>query len=234
MSIEVRKGRGGGPRQAGFAILPELRKPWVARFAVKDGRTIPVVRTRLSLSDRLGWIRMRWDIGRMDYRVLPGLYAAGDPGRDSDVFVSANYKMSFDALRSGLAALYALPADASWPSRALPMFLALAGVWPVGTLAFPALLPWLPTRSFAVKGAFLGLLWGLGAGILGGLPALGLVAAVLVAMPLTAFLAMNFTGSSAFTCQPGARLEVEKGFWPMVAFLATGLASGIASRLFGI
>ena len=72
------------------------------------------------------------------------------------------------------------------------------------------------------------------AGILGGLPALCLAAVVLIAMPATAFLAMNFTGSSTFTCQPGALLEVEKGFWPMVGSLAAGLASGAASRLFGI
>jgi len=361
MNLDLKSASGSGPRQAGFAVLPELRKPWVARFTVKGGRTIPVVRSRLSPADRLGSLRMRWDIGRMDYRVLPGLYAVGDPGRGSDVFVSANYKMSFDALRSSLdgldawilvldtkginvwcaagkgsfgteelvsriaitklalmvdhrrlvlpqlgasgvagfevarrsgfhvewgpvraadieawlaagrkkddamrevrfglrdrlavapvelvhgwpilpaalalAAVHALPAGSGWLSRALPMFLALAGTWPVGALAFPVLLPWLPTRSFAAKGAVLGLLWSLGAGILGGLPVLGLAAAVLVAMPATAFLAMNFTGSSTFTCQPGALLEVEKGFWPMVVSLATGIASGAASRLFGI
>jgi len=361
MRLDLGSVSGGGPRQAGFVALPELMQPWIERFAVMNGRTIPVVRSRLSPADRLGSSRMRLGIGRADYSVLPGLYAVGDPGRDGDVFVSANYKMSFDALRSSLdgldawilvletkgvnvwcaagkgsfgtgelvsriarvklaamvgprrlvlpqlgasgvagfevarrsgfhvewgpvraadikawlaagrkkdaamrevrfglrdrlavapvelvhgwpilpaalalAALYALPAGSSWLSRALPIFLALAGVLPVGTLAFPALLPWLPTRSFAVKGAFLGLFWGLGAGILGGLPALGLAAVVLIAMPATAFLAMNFTGSSTFTCQPGALLEVEKGFWPMIASVAAGLASGVASRLFGI
>jgi acetyl-CoA decarbonylase/synthase complex subunit gamma len=41
----------------------------------------------------------------MGYRVPPGLYAAGDPGRDAPVLVTANYKLSFDALRSGLCGL---------------------------------------------------------------------------------------------------------------------------------
>ncbi len=38
----------------------------------------------------------------MDYAIDPGLYALGDPDRESPVLVSANYKMSFDDLRSAL------------------------------------------------------------------------------------------------------------------------------------
>jgi acetyl-CoA decarbonylase/synthase complex subunit gamma len=38
----------------------------------------------------------------MDYSIDPGLYALGNPDRESPVLVSANYKMSFDALRSVL------------------------------------------------------------------------------------------------------------------------------------
>ncbi|CAG1017433.1 partial Corrinoid/iron-sulfur protein large subunit, partial [Burkholderiaceae bacterium] len=34
--------------------------------------------------------------------VKPGLYALGSPGKDSDVFVSANYGLSFDKLRAGI------------------------------------------------------------------------------------------------------------------------------------
>jgi acetyl-CoA decarbonylase/synthase complex subunit gamma len=39
----------------------------------------------------------------MDYRVPPGLYAVGDPRPESPVLVSANYKLSFDRLRSHLS-----------------------------------------------------------------------------------------------------------------------------------
>lgn len=38
----------------------------------------------------------------MQYSVQPGLYAAGNPTGDSPVLVSANYKMSFDRLRSAI------------------------------------------------------------------------------------------------------------------------------------
>jgi hypothetical protein len=41
----------------------------------------------------------------MNYRVAPGLYALGNPGPGSDVFASANYKLSFDILRRELAGM---------------------------------------------------------------------------------------------------------------------------------
>ena len=63
---------------------------------------IPDVATKLSWSDYLGAIKVRWGIGRDNYRVTPCLYKAGIPDAQSDVFVSANYKLSFDALRKNL------------------------------------------------------------------------------------------------------------------------------------
>jgi hypothetical protein len=38
----------------------------------------------------------------MQHRVQPGLYALGSPGKTSSVFVTANYTLSFDALRGAL------------------------------------------------------------------------------------------------------------------------------------
>ncbi len=63
---------------------------------------IPSVDTRLTLVDRLGRWRVRWSIGRGSYRVEPGLYRIGRPQPKSPVLVTANYKLTFDALRSEL------------------------------------------------------------------------------------------------------------------------------------
>lgn len=63
---------------------------------------IPKVSAKLVMSDRWGSWKVRWGMGRMSYVVLPGLYALGNPDSDSPVFTSANYKMSFDRLRSAL------------------------------------------------------------------------------------------------------------------------------------
>ncbi|MBI3756192.1 MAG: acetyl-CoA synthase subunit gamma [Deltaproteobacteria bacterium] len=57
--------------------------------------------------DYLGQIRCRVSSFRNSYTVKPGLYAAGNPDKNSDVFVSANYKMSFDILRRALKGMNA-------------------------------------------------------------------------------------------------------------------------------
>lgn len=64
---------------------------------------IPGVSINLDFKDFLGAVMVRWGISRGNYRVTPGLYAVGNPGRESEVFVTANYKLSFDHLRKNLA-----------------------------------------------------------------------------------------------------------------------------------
>ena len=63
---------------------------------------IPRVSSILNFGDRLGSAKARWGIGRMRCMVEPGLYALGQPRANSVVLVTANYKMSFDRLRSQL------------------------------------------------------------------------------------------------------------------------------------
>jgi hypothetical protein len=53
-------------------------------------------------SDRWDHFLARWSYKRNEHRVKPGLYALGNPTPDSPVFVTANYTLSFDALRSEL------------------------------------------------------------------------------------------------------------------------------------
>lgn len=68
---------------------------------------IPVVSTQLNFSDYLGAIKVRWGIGRNHYTVVPGLYKVGEPRCESDVLVTANYKLSFDTLRKNLESINA-------------------------------------------------------------------------------------------------------------------------------
>jgi hypothetical protein len=332
--------------------------PFVAGYVSAGGRKIPRVSTQLSRGDRIGAWKVRWDIGRMGYAVLPGLYAVGSPAADSPVLVTANYKLTFDVLRSRLggidswilvldtkginvwcaagkgtfgtdeliaraaavklgevvshrtlilpqlgatgvsapvvrsvsgwrvqygpvdardipaylsggskkdaamrtvqfrlpdrmviapaevahswpillcvlavSGLLAIPFDAGYLGRALALFLPLVGATLVGTVAFPALLPFLPFRAFALKGAMLGALWGAAASFAVHASAAGAAALILLSTPIVSFLSMNFTGSSTFTCQPGAALEVRRGFIPMISSLVLGLGAGIAARV---
>ncbi|MEI7983213.1 MAG: mercury methylation corrinoid protein HgcA, partial [Bacteroidota bacterium] len=63
---------------------------------------IPRVASKWSPYDRWSAIKVRWSIGRMQYRITPGIYAVGNPDRNSLVFVTGNYKLSFDHLRRAL------------------------------------------------------------------------------------------------------------------------------------
>ena len=304
---------------------------------------IQVVTGEITLANRWDHFLARWGIDRGGHRVEPGLYALGNPTPDSPVFVTANYTLSFDALRSALAGVdgYILVLDTKgvnvWcaagkgtfgtdelvhrieavalhdvvshrvlilpqlgapgivahevkkqsrfkveygPVRAvdLPAYLetrqtrpqmrqvdfpladrvvlipvelvhvlrptllaalavffvagleaSLAAVAAVlaGTVLFPILLPWLPTRDFSAKGFILGgvvalpfawlaftgnpdTAWWLRAG--------GALALLLPLPPVTAFLALNFTGSTTFTSRSGVRREMST-YIPIMAWL---------------
>ncbi|MBU1184440.1 MAG: acetyl-CoA synthase subunit gamma [Proteobacteria bacterium] len=81
---------------------PRLDQDFVIGSVSTPAGSVPRVSSQLEWRDHWGTVKARWGVGRMDYAVDPGLYALGNPDRESPVLVSANYKMSFDELRSAL------------------------------------------------------------------------------------------------------------------------------------
>jgi CO dehydrogenase/acetyl-CoA synthase gamma subunit (corrinoid Fe-S protein) len=61
--------------------------------------------SNLKLTDRWIHFMIRIGINRSAFKVKPGLYKLGQPTANSAVFVSANYALSFDALRSSLTGI---------------------------------------------------------------------------------------------------------------------------------
>lgn len=298
----------------------------------------------------------RWGLNRMGHRVEPGLFALGQPTRDSPVLVTANYGLSFDALRSALDGrdAYILVLDTQginvWcaagkgtfgtdelvrriettglrdlvdqrvlilpqlgapgvaahevkkrttfkveygPVRAadlpeyltrheatpemrrvrfslrdrlavipveitagLPLLLIASAISFVvggipsallalcailaGVVAFPILLPWLPTRDFSSKGFVLGVLvalpfvwwslqgnssgeWWVRAGMA--------LRPLLTWPPVTAFLALSFTGSTTFTSRTGVRREIFAYVPAMAWMFGGGIALSIGLAL---
>lgn len=301
----------------------------------------------ITFSDRLGAWKARWGIGRMNYKVAPGLYRLGRPDRQSPVFVSANYKMSFDILRSSLSGRdgWILVLDTKginvWcaagkgtfgtmelmgrivaekledvvshrtvicpqlgapgirqhvvkgmtgfnvvygPVRAVdlpafldaglkaspemrrvrfgfldrlvlsPMELVTFGKYfiPTAILAFlfdgplgmlillsflcgavlvPALLPFVPLRSFSGKGAVIGLLAPLALRPLLPCAAAPLLSAALMSAASASFVGMNFTGASTYTGMTGVRKEMRVAVPLQLACAALGLGLWIYWRL---
>ena len=83
--------------------LDERAYPWIERLLATPSGSVPVIRTKLLASDRVATWRVRWNLGRMDYAVPPGLYAVGAPDDRSPVLVTANFKLTFDRVRTCLA-----------------------------------------------------------------------------------------------------------------------------------
>ena len=101
-----------------------------------------------------------------------------------------------------------------------------------GVVLFPILLPWLPTREFSTKGFLLGGVVAApfaaaAAGQSAGLPVLWRLAVALTyLLPLpavTAFLALNFTGSTPVASRSGVRREINTYVPVMAAMLVLGL-----------
>jgi hypothetical protein len=86
----------------GYAKLAGRVPRYIEGYVEIAGRFVPRVASTLSARDRLADLGVRWDIHRHNYLVAPGLYALGNPSPDSPLLVSANYKLSFDKLRSEL------------------------------------------------------------------------------------------------------------------------------------
>ena len=315
-----------------------------------------VTTNTLTWRDHWDHFLARWGVDRSGHRVAPGLYALGQPGPAAPVFVTANYTLSFDALRSSLAGIdgYILVLDTKginvWcaagkgtfgtdelvdriastglsevvahrklilpqlgapgiaahevrrrsgfaveygPVRAedlpryletrqatpemrrvrfglrdravlipvelvhvlLPMALVAVLLWflatPLaslgavaallaGAVLFPLLLPWIPTHQFSSKGFVLGGTVAAAFAVAAFLQEadlalwqrLGWALAYLLAMPpVTAYLALNFTGATTFTSKSGVRREMDTYIRPMAWTFGLGLALTLASTL---
>ncbi len=350
---------GAGGERPGYRLWP-----FVEGWLDTPVGPVPRVGSRLSRRDVAGRWQMRWGVGRDRYRLAPGLYALGSPTADSPVLVTANYKLTFDALRRdagpldawvlvletyginvwcaagkgtfgtaelvrrvaatgldrvvahrrlvlpqlgavGVAAREVTKATGfavTWgPVRAadLPRFLALgmkatpemrrvtfgvterliltpvelvaftrpaarwallgvlalAGLGPgffsfsaawsrgldacaallvavlAGAVATPVLLPWLPGRAFAAKGAVAGggAALGLAAAGWAGVGGGELLALGLGVPALSSYAAMNFTGSTPFTSPSGVEREMRRALPWQIGAGAGALLAWLAS-----
>ncbi len=133
------------------------------------------------------------------------------------------------ALKGSLWILPPLALAAGWrggtftPTAALPAIIAYLGAVVAGTIVTPLALPWLPTRSFAVKGALVGVLWAWFFLAVTGWRGLAAAATLLLAGTVSSFLALNFTGSTPFTSLSGVKKELRLSMPAMALSVAAGL-----------
>ena len=110
---------------------------------------------------------------------------------------------------------------------------AYLGAALTGIVLGPLLLPWLPGRSFSVKGAVAGLVWsaawyGLGGGSAWSAPTT--LAAFLALPAVSAFYTLNFTGCTTFTSRSGVKKEMRVAIPAMGCALAVSVLLVLAGR----
>jgi hypothetical protein len=110
-----------------------------------------------------------------------------------------------------------------------------------GIILFPILLPWIPTYDFSTKGFILGgavtipfallAVFSYNPDAAGWRHISGALAKMLAWPAVTAFLALNFTGSTTFTSRSGVRREIFKYIPIMAGMFGTGVVLTVVIRL---
>jgi len=90
------------PRSSHLEKPGYQRCRFVEKFIETPAGLVPQVKRTLDRSDIWETIKVRSGINRNQYKITPGLYCVGAADHHSPVLVSANYKLSFDALRQAL------------------------------------------------------------------------------------------------------------------------------------
>lgn len=117
---------------------------------------------------------------------------------------------------------------------------AYLGAVLTGCVITPVLLPWIPGRAFAFKGWLLGLFWGVGLNLLNGFPPMptyGWIKAfayILILPAISAYGAMNFTGSSTYTSLSGVKKEMKTAVPLIIISLTLGCLLLIADNIISI
>jgi hypothetical protein len=124
--------------------------------------------------------------------------------------------------------------SAAWMRGGMVATAYAAGIL-AGAVLTPILLPWVPGKSFALKGAILGVLSAAGVVVLflGELQVFGALALVLCTTVISSYLAMNFTGSTPFTSPSGVEKEMRKAIPLQAAALLLAVAAWVGSAFAG-
>lgn len=120
--------------------------------------------------------------------------------------------------------------SAAWTRGTMATMSGLLGLF-TGAAITPILLPWIPGRSFALRGAITGLATGLISVMLfsASLNWLSSLALLLGVASVSSWCAMHFTGSSTFTSPSGVEKEMRQAIPAQAAALLVGGLCWIAS-----
>ena len=201
-------------------ILPQLGAPGVAAHEVKKRTGFWVEYGPVRAADLSEYLKT--------HKATPQMRKVEFSLRDRLVVIPVDLIRLIPYMLAAAIVMYFV---GGWISSLAAIMTVLAG-----TVLFPILLPWIPTHNFSTKGFLLGTL----AAIPFSLSPyfrhpdwtwyhqLGQALEFLLAMPaVTAFIALNFTGSTTFTSRSGVKREMFAYIPAMAWTLGTGILLAI-------
>lgn len=201
-------------------ILPQLGAPGVAAHEVKKQSGFWVEYGPVRAADLPEYLK--------NHQATPEMRKVNFTLRDRLVLVPVEVGQSLLPMLAAAVVLYFV---GGWIASLAAVVAVLAG-----NVLFPILVPWIPTHNFSTKGFLLG--------ILAAIPfalsplirhpswtwyhQLGQALEFLLAMPaVTAFVALNFTGSTTFTSRSGVKREMFAYIPAMAWTFGTGILLAI-------
>lgn len=139
---------------------------------------------------------------------------------------------SLPALAACLAA-GAIASETPWRVETLFPAAAYLAALACGIVGVPLLLPWIPGRAFTVKGALLGLLPVAAIGWATGWSGRSVLPALLALPAVSAFFALQFTGSTPFTSKTGVKKEIRLALPVLGLSALAGVAAWIVGKATG-
>lgn len=203
-------------------ILPQLGAPGVAAHEVKKRTGFGVEYGPVRASDLPEYLKT--------HQASPQMRRVRFPVRDRLVLIPVELNAILLPTLAVVVVLYFL-------SGLVTSLAALAAVL-AGTVLFPLLLPWIPTPNFSTKGFLLGGLVALPFALTAflrhpgwpwWLQALQALQFLLIMPAVTAFLALNFTGSTTFASRSGVRREIYTYIPAMALTFGSGILISIVS-----
>jgi hypothetical protein len=197
-------------------ILPQLGAPGVAAHEVKQRTGFLVEYGPVRAADLPEYLKT--------HKATPNMRKVAFTLRDRLTLIPVEVAQGFLPMLAAAIILYFV---GGWTSSLAAVVAVLTG-----NVLFPILLPWIPTHNFSTKGFLLGALTALPFALSVFLRhpdwtwyrQLGQALEFLLAMPaVTAFIALNFTGSSTFTSRSGVKREMYAYIPAMAWSFGTGI-----------
>jgi hypothetical protein len=205
-------------------ILPQLAAPGVSGHQVKKETGYTVVYGPVHASDIGAFLKNA-------KKAPPEMRTIQFPFLDRLVLIPVELVsvLKYFFIYLILAGLVSFALGKGTASELGTLSLPVLGALLVGTVLVPALLPYLPFRSFTLKGWIPGILWASAVSLWAGAGILQFFGNLLLLPILSAGFALTFTGSTPFTSQTGVNKEIRLFARPMAISGVLGVGVMVAN-----